>query len=195
MTGAEDNIDVASFLASPRHSYWFLHSENAIRQILDRASSMFTNGGRIKRPGKGIIVSFHDNFAEAHDGNCSLVVWVLYRRLRGKSTLWKDLKSNCTVKAALKNRKHHESGEYWHPYVTGNVKCRESLQLAPLDEKGKQSRKALTMDGKPVYFNNVDYFSGYDRSVTIGETVDRLREEITLVRNFCIENAKGRNSL
>ena len=30
LTGAEDNIDVASFLASPRHSYWFFNSEDAI---------------------------------------------------------------------------------------------------------------------------------------------------------------------
>lgn len=39
---AEDDIDVASFLASPRHAYWFLSSEDATKKILERASSMLT---------------------------------------------------------------------------------------------------------------------------------------------------------
>ena len=66
---------------------------------MDQASSTLANrGSLVKRPGEegqGIIVSFHDNFAEAHDGNCSLVAWVLYRRLRGESILWKYLKNGC----------------------------------------------------------------------------------------------------
>ena len=176
-------LDVANFLASPRHSYWFLHNNDEIQKILHRTEEMLKNGGFVvRKEGQGIIVSFQDNFVEVHDGNASVVAWVLYRRLCGESTLWKYLEPNCTVKAVLVDRLY-EDGTYWHPYVPNDVGCRDRLQPAPNDEKDKQRRKALTWDGTPVYFNDVSYFSGIDSSETIGEIANQL-EKVEMVRDF-----------
>jgi hypothetical protein len=191
----QDMQEVADFLASPRHCYWFLANNDEIQKILCRTKEMMENGGRVARKNcQGIIVSFQHNFVEVHDGNASLVAWILYRQLRGESTLWKDLRNNCSVKAVLVNRLYEteeitcEEGVipgdiYWHPYVPGDVECKDRLQLAPLDEKGKQSRKALTWDNTPVYFNDPDYFSGIDASETIGKIAEQLKK-VDMVRDF-----------
>ena len=134
----------------------------------------------IRNRDQGIIINFEKDFVEVHDGNASIVAWVLYRRSLHETTLWKDLLPKCDPppKEILHGRVA-STNEIWHPYVPGEVHCADRLQIAPLDEKGKQSRKALTLNGTPVYFNDVNYFDGIDKSETIGriaETLESLPE-------------------
>jgi hypothetical protein len=195
----EDSLDVEDFLASPRHSYWFLTSAYETLKILHRTAEMMMLASKknnaklvIRTPDQGIIISINDvenvgKFVELHDGNATTVAWVLYRRMLGESTLWKDFRDSCDPppKAILYNR-FKEGKVIWHPYVPFQVQSAHLLVPGPIDEKGNPTRLALTktaIGATPVYFNNLEYFGGVDKSETVGTIADKL-ERVKEVRFF-----------
>ena len=174
----EGQQDVTKFLASPRHSYWFLTNEDARLEILNRVQSMIENNGTVVREeGQGIIINFDNDFVEVHDGNKSVVAWVLYRRLLNETTLWKDLRPNCDPPP--KEILHHRvtrNNDVWHPYVPIEVVCADLLGKVR-DHRGKLACKALTLDNyTPVYFNDLKYFHDDDVSETIGQVAKKLEQ-------------------
>ena len=56
-----------------------------------------------------------------------------------------------------------------------------------------QSRKAVTLEGMPVYFNNLSYFNGVDTSDTIGEVARKL-EKLEDVHQFLAQLRHGRTA-
>jgi len=156
------------------------------KKIFDRVQHMLKKGSVDRNSDYGVIINIQEDppIVEMHDGNASAVAWVLYRRIRGLTTIWEDFSSSCRPppKAVLLNRRHLDTGEYWHPYVPREVASAEQfleladrLQDAPPDEKGKISKKAVTIGKRAIYFSNTDYFGGDNKSETIGHIADEMQ--------------------
>jgi hypothetical protein len=177
-----EELDVSNFYAPPLHSHWFLTNNRDREVTLARLHELTENGGRIERNrDDGVIINIQEepNIVEMHYGNHDAVAWVLYRRIRGMSTSWHDFESSCIPPpmAVIKNRRNQDTNEIWHPWVPSEVASADRLHRAP---KAKGKKVALTLDRKPVYFNNTEYFDGDDKSEPIGAIAERVAFNILL---------------
>ena len=161
-----DDLKVRQFLASPRHAHFFATDSTVQRVIRERRDRLIETG---MLQGKTPIVNIQEEagIVELHDGNASAVAWLLYAKgQRLAATLGEFTKSFDRV-IVLKDRVH-PSGEVWHPFVPPDVACARWLQTAFDQEQGRQVRKAVTLKGNPILFDNKGYFSGVDASKKLG---------------------------
>jgi hypothetical protein len=165
--------DVREFLASPRHAHYFRTNGTAQKVIARRRDELLRTG---RLPGKTPIVNFQTNeqFAELHDGNASGVAWLLYAEAVGIATTLGEFRRAFDRVIVLTNRRH-ENGEVWHPYVPPDLHCADRLQRVFDEEQRREVRKAVTLTGEPVLFNNELFFSGEDKSERVGD-IARLLE-------------------
>lgn len=167
-----DRLRVSEFLASPRHGSHFRRNAGDQRKIWDRVQELRDSG---KVAGKRPIINFQvdPDIVELHDGNASVVAWLIYAREQQiEPTLGNLLKSFDHV-VLLHNRRASD-GVVWHPYVPAEVRCAGELQEVDVDDKGHKARKALTHDGVPVYFNDERFSNGEDAAEALGTITDEL---------------------
>jgi hypothetical protein len=165
--------DVREFLASPRHAHYFRANGNVQEEIARRRDELLKTG---RLPGKTPILNFQTNeqFAELHDGNASGVAWLLYAEAAGIATTLAEFRRAFDRVIVLTNRRH-ENGEVWHPYVPPNLHCADRLQKAFDREQHRVVRKAVTLAGEPVLFDNESFFSGVDKSERVGDIARLLK--------------------
>jgi hypothetical protein len=165
--------DVREFLASPRHAHYF-RTNGTVQETIARRRDELLKTGRL--PGKTPIVNFQtaEQFAELHDGNTSGVAWLLYAEAAGIATTLGDFRRAFDQVIVLTNRRH-ENGELWHPYLPPDLYCADRLQTVFDHEQLRVVRKAVTLTGEPVLFDNESFFSGVDKSERVGDIARLLK--------------------
>ncbi len=172
----EDDLDVRYFYLSPRHLHHFLADESAQAKIAKRVDEL-DRSGRIAGKTPIINLQTHLNIVEVHDGNASLVAWLIHvRRMRVASSLGR-LKAAFDKLVVLHDRRH-DNGEVWHPFVPAEVRCSDRLQKVVDEEQGNVTCKAQTLEDMPVYFNDTEYFSGLDVAPELGSVIEELEQAI-----------------
>jgi hypothetical protein len=169
--------DVREFRASPRHAHHF-RTNAAVQEVIARRRDELLKTGRLA--GKTPIVSFQtaEQFAELHDGNTSCVAWLLYAEAAGIATTLGEFRRAFDQVIVLTNRRH-ENGELWHPYVPPDLHCADRLQTVFDHEQHRAVRKAVTVAGEPVLFDNESFFSGVDKSERVGDIARSLKASLT----------------
>lgn len=163
---------VDRYMVSPRHAHFFATDAGARQKIIDRVNDLRRKG---EIADKVPIVSIQDtpDIIELHDGNASLVAWLIYARERSVEPHFEHMARSFERVIVLRNRVH-EDGVIWHPYVPAEVACADELEpVNDAEQYGRVALKALTRAGEAVYFND-DRFGGIDASEEIGALVDRL---------------------
>lgn len=163
---SNDALNVGEFLASPRHAYFFRVNQAAQEKVRSRFTQLRRTG---KIDGKHPIINIQEDpdIVELHDGNASAVAWLLYAEAEGIPPTLRNFRKSFNCITILRNRMHG-NGEVWHPYVPSEVKCADKLQDAWDDEQKRNVKKAITHKNEVVYFNNTAFFSGHDKSQTVG---------------------------
>jgi hypothetical protein len=168
-----EDEDVREFLASPRHAHYF-KTNGKVQNVIARRRDELLQTGRL--PGKTPIVNFQtrEQFVELHDGNASGVAWLLYAEAAGIATTLSEFRRAFDRVIVLTNRRH-ENGEVWHPFVPPSLHCAHRLQMVFDGEQRRTVRKAVTLAGEPVLFDNESFFSGVDKSESLGDIALSLR--------------------
>jgi hypothetical protein len=164
------SFQVADFLGSPRHGHYFRVNRVSHAKIATRLDEL---RGRGRVSGKTPIVNFQKNrgIVEMHDGNASAVAWLLYAREKEiPQTLGKLMEAFDDI--ILLRDRIHSDGEVWHPFVPPEVSCAAQLQTVIDHEQSRVVPKAITHDGRAVYFDEEDFFFGEDACETIGAMAD-----------------------
>lgn len=163
----EDHLDVREFFASPRHAFFFRTDPRVQEKIEARRAELNATG---KLLGKTPIINLqtHPAIVELHDGNASVVAWLLSAIDRGIAPTLRALKESFEFVVILHDLVH-ESGEVWQPFVPPEVACADRLQSVPDPEQdGREVRKAITHEGEIAAFDNREFFSGADSSERLG---------------------------
>jgi hypothetical protein len=173
--GPIDNLDVRLFWASPLHAYHFEYRSDALRPKIEERLNALRLRGIVEDKRPIINIQESPQIVEVHDGNLSTAIWMIWAETEGVDLVFGTFRRSFPYTLILKNRRH-PNGELWHPFVPPEVACAQQLaQAVDHEQKGRVVRKAATPDGKPVYFNDTQYFSGIDASVQFGVMIDRLK--------------------
>jgi hypothetical protein len=172
MSGDVEHLDVGCFLASPRHAFHFETSEAAQAKILSRVDELERTG---RVAGKMPIVNIQSapSLVELHDGNASVVAWFRWASMRRMAPSLGLLRRSFDEVVVLHDRRH-ASGEVWHPFVPIEVHSADRLEAVVDAEQGREARKALSLEGDPVFFDDDYYFAGKDRAEAIRVIAERL---------------------
>jgi hypothetical protein len=141
---------------------------DAARLKIERRRSELSESGMIR--GKTPIVNVQDDpeIVELHDGNASAVAWLLHAEAQNIPPVLGTFMKAFDKVILLRNRMH-SNGEIWHPYVPPEVKCADRLQrVCDAEQEGREVRKAITLEGEAVYFDNEEFFAGEDAADTLG---------------------------
>jgi len=163
-------LDVRKFLTSPRHAYHFRKSGDTREKIRRRRDEALETD---RICGKVPIVNVEEerDLVELHDGNASVVAWLLYAGQRGIAPTLEQMRKGFDEVILLRARVH-ESGEAWHPFLPPECANAKALQTVMDAEQGREVPKALTTEGVPVYFDDRDFFSGVDSCEPLGSVAD-----------------------
>ena len=166
-------MSVAEYLASPRHAHFFATDVAVQQKIRGRVEELNRS---LKVAGKTPIINIQDDpkIVELHDGNATVVAWLIFARQRRLSTRFEEMARCFEHVVVLHNRMHH-SGEIWHPFVPREVASASRLQrVKDPEHDGSETCKAVTHSGDAVYFDNRDFFSGVDECKTLGWIADQI---------------------
>ncbi len=100
-----DDLDVRSFLASPRHAYFFRVNEAARMKIQQRLLELRSTG---MISGKTPIINIQEqpDIVEMHDGNASAVAWLPHAGERRIAPELGEFKRSFDNEILLRNRMH-----------------------------------------------------------------------------------------
>jgi hypothetical protein len=167
-TGADamGDLDVRDFLGSPRHAHFF-RVNAAARIKIERRWAELRERGMIRDKTPIINIQEDLDLVEMHDGNASAVAWLLHAREQGITPNLDRFMESFDEVIVLRNRVHSD-GKLWHPYIPPEVQCADRLQrVSDPEQHRREVRKAITLEGAAVYFDNRDFFSGHDASETL----------------------------
>jgi hypothetical protein len=114
------------------------------------------------------------SWASPSSSGASSPVWLLYAEAAGIATTLGDFRRAFDQVILLTNRRH-ENGELWHPYLPPDLYCADRLQTVFDHEQLRVVRKAVTLTGEPVLFDNESFFSGVDKSERVGDIARLLK--------------------
>ncbi len=165
-------LDVGQFVASPRHAHYFVENSTVQAKIRQRYEILVATG-RLDEKTPIVNIQAKPAIVEVHDGNATLVAWLLYMREQPYTPSLGLLIEHMPTTLVLHNRVH-DSGAIWHPFVPREVASAERLEQLIDPEQNRATCKALDRSGMPIYFNDSEFFSGVDASMMLRDILPLL---------------------
>jgi len=181
-----ENLNIREFYAAPRHAHYLASQATSQTVVVARLNEL-ARSGRIA--GKKPIINLQSDpdIVELHDGNHSVLPWILYAEQRGLATTLGNLRQSFASIEILHNRlpgDHHRQRHPWHPFLPPEMACANKLQVAHDVEQNRDVCKALDLSNNPVYFNNTEFFNGIDSAASLGQMADMTRLILQIQRQL-----------